>query len=71
MFAVTVISTKGGVGKSTTCAHLGALLADSGLRVLMLDLEFSPRFLVIISSPTKHPVGFMSSSRLTKHILTT
>lgn len=42
MFAVTVISTKGGVGKSTTCAHLGALLADSGLRVLMLDLDIQP-----------------------------
>ncbi|WKN23784.1 ParA family protein [Azotobacter vinelandii] len=42
MFTITVISTKGGVGKSTTCAHLGALLADAGLRVLMLDLDSQP-----------------------------
>lgn len=42
MRVFTVISTKGGVGKSTTCAHLGGLLADAGLRVLLIDLDNQP-----------------------------
>lgn len=32
-------SSKGGVGKSTTCAALGAALALEGARVLILDLD--------------------------------
>ena len=32
-------SSKGGVGKSTTCAALGAGLALEGQRVLILDLD--------------------------------
>ncbi len=32
-------SSKGGVGKSTTCAAVGAALALSGARVLILDLD--------------------------------
>jgi chromosome partitioning related protein ParA len=39
---VSVISTKGGVGKTTVTANLGALLADAGLRVLLLDLDSQP-----------------------------
>lgn len=42
MRAISVISTKGGVGKTTICANLGAFLADAGLRVLMLDLDTQP-----------------------------
>lgn len=38
----TVISTKGGVGKTTLTANLGALLADMGLRVLMIDADTQP-----------------------------
>ncbi|OZN80564.1 hypothetical protein CGQ13_36770, partial [Pseudomonas aeruginosa] len=36
--SVSIISTKGGVGKTTTAANLGGLAADAGLRVLLLDL---------------------------------
>ncbi|MDH1440355.1 ParA family protein [Pseudomonas sp. GD03721] len=42
MRAVAVISTKGGVGKTTVVANLGGLLADAGLRVLLLDLDSQP-----------------------------
>ncbi|VFR38401.1 Chromosome partitioning ATPase in PFGI-1-like cluster, ParA-like [plant metagenome] len=42
MRVVSIISTKGGVGKTTTAANLGGLLADAGLRVLLLDLDVQP-----------------------------
>lgn len=42
MFKVTVTSTKGGVGKTTLTANLGALLADMGLRVLLIDADVQP-----------------------------
>ena len=42
MRVVSVVSTKGGVGKTTVVANLGGLLADAGLRVLLLDLDSQP-----------------------------
>lgn len=36
---LTFASSKGGVGKSTTCACVGALLAHRGDRVLIFDLD--------------------------------
>ncbi|WP_223552742.1 ParA family protein [Pseudomonas sp. BF-R-01] len=42
MRVVSVVSTKGGVGKTTVAANLGGLLADAGLRVLLLDLDNQP-----------------------------
>ncbi|HHG5367051.1 TPA: ParA family protein [Pseudomonas aeruginosa] len=42
MQVISVISTKGGVGKTTVAANLGAFLADAGLRVLLLDLDMQP-----------------------------
>lgn len=36
---LTVCSTKGGVGQSTLTANLGALLADAGHRVLLVDTD--------------------------------
>lgn len=36
---VSVINYKGGVGKTTLTANLGALLADRGYRVLLVDLD--------------------------------
>ena len=38
----SVISTKGGVGKTTTAGNLGGLLAALGLKVLLLDCDMQP-----------------------------
>jgi len=38
----SIISTKGGVGKSTVTANFAGLLADCGLKVLVLDLDPQP-----------------------------
>lgn len=42
MLAISIISTKGGVGKTTTAANLGGFVADAGLRVLLIDLDVQP-----------------------------
>jgi chromosome partitioning related protein ParA len=42
MIVVSIVSTKGGVGKTTTAANIGGLVADAGLRVLLLDLDLQP-----------------------------
>lgn len=42
MFTLSVVATKGGVGKTTLCANIGALLADIGYRVLLIDADIQP-----------------------------
>ncbi|WP_446027533.1 ParA family protein [Lelliottia amnigena] len=42
MQVISVISTKGGVGKTTISANLGGFLADAGLRILLVDLDIQP-----------------------------
>ncbi len=39
---VTALSNKGGVGKTTGLANLGAVLADMGARVLLFDADIQP-----------------------------
>src|SRR6476620_12137893 len=36
---IAVVNQKGGVGKTTTVASLGAALAENGQRVLLVDLD--------------------------------
>ena len=40
---MAVLSGKGGTGKTTVCAGLGAALAELGLRVLCIDLDVGLR----------------------------
>ena len=42
MIVISVVSTKGGVGKTTLTANIGALLADLGIRVLLIDADVQP-----------------------------
>jgi chromosome partitioning related protein ParA len=42
MQVISVISTTGGVGKTTIAANIGGFIADAGLRVLLLDLDAQP-----------------------------
>ncbi len=42
MIVLSVISTKGGVGKTTLVANLSAVLAHMGFRVLMVDADIQP-----------------------------
>src|SRR5258705_13483642 len=39
LMKIAIVSTKGGVGKTTVAANLAGLLADMGLRVLMVDAD--------------------------------
>ena len=39
MVIFSVVATKGGVGKTTLSANIGALIADMGLRVLLVDAD--------------------------------
>jgi chromosome partitioning related protein ParA len=42
MQTTSVISTKGGTGKTTSAANLGGLTADAGLKTLLIDLDGQP-----------------------------
>lgn len=42
MLTITVVSTKGGEGKTTHSANLGGLLSDIGFRVLLIDADIQP-----------------------------
>lgn len=64
MLTITVVSTKGGVGKTTLTANLGGLLHDLGLRVLMIDADIQPALTRYyqISHQAKHGLSEMVRS---------
>lgn len=39
---ISIVSTKGGVGKTTLSANLGAFLADQGYKTLLIDADVQP-----------------------------
>jgi chromosome partitioning related protein ParA len=57
MLKITVMSTKGGVGKTTLTANLGALLADMGLRVLLIDADVQPSLSKYFPLPSARPAA--------------
>ena len=57
MRVISVVSTKGGVGKTTIAANLGGLLAGAGLRVLLLDLDSQPTLSSYYALSQKADVG--------------
>ncbi|MDR6610536.1 ParA family protein [Pseudomonas synxantha] len=57
MRVVSVVSTKGGVGKTTTAANLGGFSADAGLRVLLLDLDVQPTLSSYFELGERAPAG--------------
>ena len=57
MHVTAIVSTKGGVGKTTTAANLGGLAADAGLRVLLLDLDVQPTLSSYYALPQRAPAG--------------
>ena len=57
MITFTIASTKGGVGKTTLTANLGALLADMGLRVLLVDADVQPSLSKYFPLLPPHPVA--------------
>lgn len=73
MQVVSIISTKGGVGKTTTAANLGGLAADAGLRVLLLDLDVQPTLSSYFTLTVRAPAGsyemLASNERRTEHLV--
>ena len=60
---LSVISTKGGTGKTTLAVNLGAILADLNQRVLLVDADPQPTRQVTFHCATKLPMGCRNSSR--------
>lgn len=54
---ISVTSTKGGVGKTTVAANLGAGLAQFGMRVLLVDADVQPSLSKYFPIKTRAPQG--------------
>ena len=64
---VIVTSRKGGVGKSTLAAHLGAALAEQGRSVVLCDCDFGVRCLDIlcgVSDSVLYDLGDVALGRI-------
>lgn len=59
-FIATVCSSKGGVGKTTLTANLGALLSDLGLKVLLVDADKQPSLSSFYPIVKQSADGFVS-----------
>ena len=74
MITFAVISTKGGVGKTTLTANLSALVADMGLRVLMIDADVQPSlskfFPLSDAGPLRGLTEVLVSGQVSAHCIT-
>ncbi len=52
-----VVSTKGGVGKTTTAANTGAMFADFGMKVLLVDADIQPALSKYFKIAERAPEG--------------
>lgn len=52
-----IVSTKGGVGKTTVAANLGGILADMNQRVLLIDADFQQSLSNFFQITHKSPLG--------------
>lgn len=64
-----ILSTKGGVAKTTDTANLGGYLADQGLKVLMIDADIrQPTLSSYYPLDNEAPGGIYGLSRRTSWI---
>jgi chromosome partitioning related protein ParA len=68
MKVVSIISTKGGVGKTTVAANLGGLAADAGLRVLLVDLDVQPTLSSYFALSKRAPSGMYELLAQNEHL---
>jgi chromosome partitioning related protein ParA len=69
MLKIAVMSTKGGVGKTTLTASLAALFADMGLGVLLVDADVQPSLSKFYGIKHQAPKGLLeavTSQNITK-----
>ena len=69
---ISIISTKGGTGKTTLTANLSAFLADLGFRVLMVDADVQPslsKFYPLSKTATQGIVEFLLGDNSDANIL--
>jgi cellulose biosynthesis protein BcsQ len=65
---ISVLNLKGGVGKTTVAAHLGAALARRGYRVLLIDLDLQGSLTSMLLPQDKINQAF-ADRRLVQHFL--
>jgi len=70
MAIISVLNLKGGVGKTTVTAHLGAALASRGYRVLLVDLDLQGSLSSLFVNETEL-TDRSAAGQLLQHFLTT
>ena len=73
-YVISVMASKGGVGKTTLVANLSAVLADLGYRVLMIDADVQSslsKYYPLASSGTKGLVELIMSKTVTEEMVST